>query len=204
TYLPREFTYSRTGSCGIPMPYTEVKIVDPATREEVTTPGQTGEMWVRGPNVAVGYWQDELNTSQAFEDGWFRSGDIGYVDEQGFFYIVDRLKDMIITGGENVYPAEVERALAGFPHLVDVAVVGVADEQWGQSVVAVVSMQEGHTTTIGEIREYAAEHLARYKLPKQVVILDNVPRNGAGKLDKPAIRSVAAERLMIKGVEVDR
>lgn len=192
TYLPTEFTYSKTGSCGVPMPYTEVKIVDPASGETVTTPKETGEMWVRGPNVAVGYWHDDETTAAAFQDGWFRSGDIGYADEEGFFYIVDRLKDMIITGGENVYPAEVERALAGYPNMTDVAVVGAEDPEWGQSVVAVVSMAEGVTVTVDEIREYASAHLARYKLPKKVILLEDVPRNGAGKLDKGVIRGMVS------------
>ena len=194
TYLPRELTHAKPGSCGLPMPYTDVKIVDPLTFEEVAEDGQTGEMWVKGPNVTGGYWQNEDATAGAFHEGWFRSGDIGYKDPDGYLYIVDRLKDMIISGGENIYPAEVERALTGFPGLTDIAVVGVADEKWGERVVAVISCKPGVNPTVDEIRAYAESHLARYKLPKEIVVTDDVPRNGAGKLDKLAVRSLVTTR----------
>ena len=124
------------------MPYTEVRIVDAGTGEPVK-PHEPGEIVVRGPNVTAGYWDNPKATAAAFDDeGWFHSGDIGYFDEDGFLYIVDRLKDMIISGGENVYPAEVERVLAAMPGVVDVAVVGVADEQWGETVAAVITAAE--------------------------------------------------------------
>jgi fatty-acyl-CoA synthase len=193
TYLPTELTYVKPGSCGMPMPYTEVKVVDPATGQEVEKPGDTGELWVRGPNVTAGYWKNPEATAAAFSEGWFRSGDIGYRDEDGYLYIVDRLKDMIITGGENVYPAEVERALMEYPGVLDVAVVGVEDPKWGESVVAVMSCKEGKIPTIEEVRAFAETYLARYKLPKQLVLTGAVPRNGAGKLDKPAIRALVKE-----------
>ncbi|PJJ44872.1 fatty-acyl-CoA synthase [Glutamicibacter mysorens] len=194
TYLPAEFTHLKPGSCGIPMPYTEVRIVDPATLQDVETPGETGEMWAKGPNITGGYWENEDATEAAFCDGWFRSGDIGYRDEDGYLFVVDRLKDMIISGGENIYPAEVERALAGFPGLTDVAIVGRPDEQWGEKVIAVISCKPGENPTVEEIREYATAHVARYKLPKEIVVLEAVPRNGAGKLDKVTIRSIASMR----------
>jgi len=171
------------------MPYTEVRVVDPATGQGAPS-GQCGEMWVRGPNVTAGYWRNPEASAAALSEGWFRSGDIGYEDEDGFLYIVDRLKDMIITGGENVYPAEVERALMEFPGVVDVAVVGVQDEKWGESVVAVMSCQDGKVPTIEEVRDFSAKYLARYKLPKHLVLTGTVPRNGSGKLDKPAIRAL--------------
>ncbi|GGL80712.1 acyl-CoA synthetase [Glutamicibacter protophormiae] len=194
TYLPRELTHKKPGSCGLPMPYTEVRIVDPVTMQDVEKDGQTGEMLVRGPNVTSGYWENPEATSGAFHEGWFRSGDIGYRDSDGYLYIVDRLKDMIISGGENIYPAEVERALSGFPGLTDVAVVGVEDEKWGERVVAVVSCKPGVNPTVEELRDYAESHLARFKLPKDLVMTTEVPRNGAGKLDKLAIRSLASQR----------
>lgn len=190
TYLPSELTYQKPGSCGMPMPYTDVRIVDPSTGHDVAGPGERGEMWVRGPNVTPGYWKNDAATAEAFSSGWFRSGDIGYYDEDGFLYIVDRLKDMIITGGENVYPAEVERALMAFPGVQDVAVVGMADDQWGESVVAVMSCLDGKVPTIDEVRLFAQDYLARYKLPKKLVITGTVPRNGAGKLDKAAVREL--------------
>lgn len=194
TYLPVELTHVKPGSCGMPMPYCEVAVMDPATGEQITDPERTGELRVRGPNVTVGYYQDEETTERAFEDGWFCTGDVGRVDEDGYFYIVDRLKDMIISGGENVYPAEVERVLAEYPGVQDLAVVGRPDERWGEVVVAVLSCSDGVKPTVEEVREFAAEHLARYKLPKEVMLTDDVSRNGAGKLEKNALRAKVAER----------
>ncbi|MFD3588356.1 class I adenylate-forming enzyme family protein [Streptomyces sp. NPDC058683] len=127
------------------------------------------------------------------EEGWFHSGDIGHLDEDGYLYIVDRLKDMIISGGENVYPAEVEVVLAAMPGVVDVAVVGVADEQWGESVTAVITITEDATISLEDVREYAAGHLARYKLPRRLTLVPAVPRNASGKLDKTAVRRLATE-----------
>jgi fatty-acyl-CoA synthase len=148
THLPAEHTLTKLGSAGIPMPYTEIQIVDPASGLPVG-PGVNGEILVRGPNVTPGYWNNPDAIVAAFDDdGWFRSADVGYLDTDGYLYIIDRLKDMIISGGENIYPAEVERALADLPladlpGLVDVAVVGAADEQWGETVVAVACLADG-------------------------------------------------------------
>ena len=192
TYLPASMTKEKAGSCGISMLHTEVKLVDPVMLEEVTEPGKTGEMWVRGPNVTPGYWNAPEINETAFHDGWFRSGDIGYADEDGYLFIVDRLKDMIITGGENVYPAEVERVLTEYPGCVDVAVVGQKDPKWGESVVAVMAMSGGATPSVEEVRAFCDRHLARYKLPKKVVLVDAVPRNSSGKLDKRSIRDMVA------------
>jgi fatty-acyl-CoA synthase len=193
THMPVERTLDKLGSAGIPMPYTEVRVVIPATNEPVE-PGTRGELLVRGPNVTPGYWENPEATAAAFDDdGWFHSGDIGYFDEDGYLYIVDRLKDMIISGGENVYPAEVERALADLPGVVDVAVVGAADEQWGETVVAVVAVAEGADVTLETVREHAGAKLARYKLPRRLDVVETVPRNASGKLDKLAIRRRLAE-----------
>ena len=146
---------------------------------------------MRGPNVTPGYWNNPDATAAAFDDdGWFHSGDIGYLDTDGYLYIVDRLKDMIISGGENIYPAEVERALADLPGLIDVAVVGAADEQWGETVVAVACLADGANLTLDEVREHCATKLARYKLPRRLKLVKALPRNASGKLDKIAIRRV--------------
>ncbi|WP_284987905.1 MULTISPECIES: acyl-CoA synthetase [unclassified Arthrobacter] len=193
TYLPAELTYRKAGSCGIPMPYSDVRIVDPFSLQDVSDPGETGELWVRGPNVTPGYWNNPEATASAFHQGWFRTGDIGYVDEEGYFFIVDRLKDMIITGGENVYPAEVERALMEYPGVLDVAVVGVDDSQWGECVVAVMSCKDGLVPTVEEVREFTSNYLARYKLPKRLVLTGSVPRNGSGKLDRHSIRQLVKD-----------
>ncbi|WP_183408289.1 AMP-binding protein [Nocardioides pocheonensis] len=193
THLPVDWTLTKTGSAGIPMPYTEVRVVDVVTGEPVAT-GERGEVIVRGPNVTSGYWKNDEATGAAFDaDGWFHSGDIGFLDDDSCLYIVDRLKDMIISGGENVYPAEVERALADLEGLNDVAVIGVPDEQWGEIVVALGSVQPGADITLETVREHAANKVARYKLPSRFLIVDAVPRNASGKLDKTNIRRLAGE-----------
>ncbi|GLZ11999.1 fatty-acyl-CoA synthase [Actinomadura sp. NBRC 104425] len=193
THLPVEHTLAKLGSAGIPMPYTQVRVVDPATNRPVEA-GVPGEIVVRGPNVTPGYWENPEATAAAFDDaGWFHSGDVGHLDEDGYLYIVDRLKDMIISGGENVYPAEVERVLAAMPGVADAAVVAAPDEQWGETVVAVVKPAEGATITLEDVREHAARHLARYKLPRRLKIVQDVPRNASGKLDKVAIRRLVGE-----------
>ncbi|MEU6798657.1 long-chain fatty acid--CoA ligase [Nonomuraea wenchangensis] len=193
THLPAERTLTKLGSAGIPMPYTEVRAVDADTNQPLK-PGEAGELVVRGPNVTPGYWENPEATAAAFdEEGWFHSGDIGYIDEDGCVYIVDRLKDMIISGGENVYPAEVERVLSAMPGIVDVAVIGAPDEQWGETVVAVVSPAEGVSLTLEDVREYAAAHLARYKLPRVLKVVPKVPRNASGKLEKLVIRRIVEE-----------
>lgn len=193
THLPVERTLDKIGSAGIPMPYTQVRVVDVLTKEPVE-PGIRGEIVVRGPNVAAGYWKNAEATAAAYDDeGWFHSGDIGYLDDDGYLYVVDRLKDMIITGGENVYPAEVEHALATMPGVLDVAVVGVPDPQWGETVAAVISVAQDVRITLDDVRDHAARYLARYKLPRRLKVVEAVPRNGSGKLNKPAIRRVAAE-----------
>lgn len=188
THLPVERTLDKIGSAGIPMPYTEVEIVEVGTNRTLET-GASGEVVVRGPNVTPGYWENPEATAAAFdEDGWFHSGDIGFLDEDGYLFIVDRLKDMIISGGENVYPAEVERVLATMPGVTDLAIIGVPDEQWGEAVMAVVAPADAAAVTLNEIRDYAGQHLARYKLPRLLHIVERVPRNASGKLEKPAIR----------------
>ncbi|MFJ2756422.1 long-chain fatty acid--CoA ligase [Nocardioides sp. NPDC087217] len=192
THLPAEMTRTKLGSCGIPMPHTEVRVVDPDSGV-VVGPGEPGELVVRGPNVSPGYWENPKATAAVFdEEGWFHTGDIGYADEDGYVYIVDRLKDMIVTGGENVYPAEVERAVSDLPAVTDVAVVGAPDSEWGETVVAVVSLADDADITIEDIRAHAAERIARYKLPRRLVIVESVPRNASGKLDKVLLREAVS------------
>ncbi|ROO84714.1 fatty-acyl-CoA synthase [Actinocorallia herbida] len=193
THLPAELTRAKLGSAGLPMPHTEVRVVDSATGRPVPA-GVAGEVVVRGPNVTPGYWRNEEATRAAFDaEGWFHSGDVGHFDADGFLYIVDRLKDLIITGGENVYPAEVERVLSDIPGVVDVAVVGTPDEKWGEKVVAVVTLEPGASLTYEAVRDHADGRLARYKLPKELKIVSSVPRNASGKLDKLEIRQLAGK-----------
>ncbi|MHA2787676.1 acyl-CoA synthetase [Corynebacterium sp. S7] len=201
TYLPPRMTEEKLGSCGIPMPYTQVKLVNPDTGEDITEIGKTGEMWVKGPNVATGYWNNPEATQKAYTAGWFHSGDLGYVDEDGYYFIVDRLKDMIISGGENVYPAEVERVLAEHDDVIGSAVVGSPDEKWGEIVVAVIQPVAGVDVTLESIRDHCGKHLARYKLPRKVMLVDEIPRNSAGKLDKLKIREMVRQMVSNESIE---
>lgn len=188
TYLPPARTMEKLGSCGIPMAHTEVKLMDTETGQHIKEPGVPGEMWVKGPNVAVGYWNNPEATQKAYTGGWFHSGDIGYFDEDGYFFIVDRLKDLIISGGENVYPAEVERVLAEHDDILANSVIGIPDERWGEAVVAVLQVKNGKELTLEEVRDHCANYLARYKLPTRVVHVDEIPRNPAGKINKIQLR----------------
>jgi hypothetical protein len=163
-------TTVKLGSCGIGMPYTQVKVVDPGSLKPVTTAASTGEFWVSGPNVSKGYWNNPEATAAVFTpDGWFRTGDIGYADEDGYLFIVDRLKDMVISGGENVYPAEIENVLNAHPGIEDVAVIGVPDERWGEAVCAVISFR-GEELSLGDLREFLTGKVARpepVRVPKR-------------------------------------
>ncbi|MEW2396320.1 long-chain fatty acid--CoA ligase [Streptomyces sp. NPDC046862] len=192
TYLPAGLTLEKTGSAGLPMPYTEVRLTHPGTGAGIDGADVRGEICVRGPNVTSGYWDDPDATRAAFDDmGWFHSGDIAHRDEDGFYYIVDRLKDMIISGGENVYPAEVERVLAEYPGVLEAAVIGVPDPTWGETVLAVLSCAAGTEPTVEEVRDFAGGHLARYKLPTRILLIDALPRNASGKLAKAELRQWA-------------
>ena len=193
TQLESAMTTKKLGSCGSPMPYGAVKIVNAETLTDVEEPGATGEMWVKGPNVSVGYWNNPEATAASFTaDGWFRTGDIGYVDADGYFFIVDRLKDMIISGGENIYPAEIENALNANPAISDCAVIGIPHEKWGEAVCVVASFADA-PLSLEEMREYLTTRIARYKLPSSLIVVDTVLRNGAGKLDKVRIRQQVAD-----------
>ena len=176
-------------SCGKPYPWVEMKLVDPETGEDVPD-GTVGELWTRSQQNMKGYWANEEATRATIDaDGWLRTGDAGYRDADGFLYLHDRVKDMIVTGGENVYPAEVENVLAKHPDLADVAVVGVPDSKWGEAVKAVVVRREGSEVTEQDVITFAREHLAGYKLPKTVDFTDVLPRNPSGKLLKREIRA---------------
>jgi fatty-acyl-CoA synthase len=189
TYLPARLTLEKAGSAGLAMPYTEIRLTHPGTGAGIEAPDTRGEICVRGPNVTSGYWDNPDATRAAFDDmGWFHTGDIAYRDKDGHYYIVDRLKDMIISGGENVYPAEVERVLVEYPGILEAAVVGVPDAKWGETVLAVVSCAFGTEPTVEEVRAFADRYLARYKLPTAVMSIDGLPRNASGKLDKIELR----------------
>src|SRR5690606_38657213 len=143
---------------------------------------------IRGPAVMQGYWRRPEATAQALQDGWYHSGDVGYFDADGYLYVQDRLKDMIVSGGENVYPAEVERVLAEHPAVADVAVFGVPDATWGEAVKAAVVLREGGSVSEAELIAFARGRLAGYKCPKSVDWMTALPRNATGKLLKRVLR----------------
>ena len=151
--------------------------------------GQVGEIVSRGISLMQGYWNREKETREAFRNGWLRSGDMGYVDDRGFLYIVDRLKDMIVTGGENVYSAEVENALSRHPAIASCAVIGIPSERWGEQVHAVAVLVEGSEASAMELREFCKQHIAGYKCPASVEFRDSLPLSGAGKLLKHVLRA---------------
>jgi len=175
-------------SCGKPYPWVEFRVVDAQTGEDVPT-GAVGELWTRSHQNMKGYWNNPAATADAVTpDGWFRTGDAGFTDADGYLFLHDRVKDMIVSGGENVYPAEVENALMRHPAVADVAVIGVPDERWGEAVKAIVVAAGGTDVSEADLITFAREHLAGYKLPKSVDFAGSLPRNPSGKLLKRELR----------------
>jgi acyl-CoA synthetase (AMP-forming)/AMP-acid ligase II len=177
---------ARLRSAGRPVPTAEVRIVDRDRRP--VPPGTAGEVTVRGPTVMAGYWGRPEQTAQALRDGWMHTGDGGYLDEHGFLHIVDRIKDMIVTGGENVYSAEVENVIAQMPQVSMCAVIGVPDDEWGERVHAVIVPRPGHTLGADEVIAFCRDRIARYKCPRGVEFRTEMPLSAAGKLLKYALR----------------
>jgi long-chain acyl-CoA synthetase len=175
-------------SAGRPYPWVDLRIVDPVSGAPLR-PGEMGEVWLRAPNVTPGYFNRPVETAAALTpDGWLRTGDGGYVDEDGYLFLTDRIKDMIVSGGENVYPVEVEEALAQHPDVVDVAVIGVPHERWGEAVKALVVRRAGSTSTAGELIAFARLRLAGYKLPRSIDFVAEFPRTPSGKVLKRDLR----------------
>ena len=182
----REMALSKPGSCGKLALHAEARIVrEDGTDAEVD---ENGELWVRGPNITPGYWNRAEANEESFTDGWFHTGDACRIDADGHYYIVDRWKDMYISGGENVYPAEVESVLFKLEQLADVAVIGVPDEKWGEIGCAVAVAQEGSDLTVDDIIEHCHGKLAKFKIPRQLVFMDELPRNATGKVLKRVLR----------------
>lgn len=173
-------------SCGYAQKEVELRIVDENGRDLPV--GEVGEIAIRSPQIMAGYWKLPEATARAIKGDWFLSGDAGYLDEKGYLYIYDRVKDMIVSGGENIYPAEVESALFGHPAVADVAVIGVPDDRWGEAVKAVVVKKPDADVTPGELIEWARARIAGYKLPKSVDFIDALPRNPTGKILKRELR----------------
>ena len=179
---------SRPGSVGKPAPHAEVSIQSPTG--ELLQAGEEGEICVRGTGVMLGYWNAPELTAQTIRDGWLHTGDVGRLDEDGYLYVVDRVKDLIIRGGFNVYPRDVEDVLVEHPAVASAACVGRPDEQSGEEVVAVVQLVPGATATAEELIEFAKGRMARYKYPREVTIVDAVPLTSVGKINRKAVRDL--------------
>jgi fatty-acyl-CoA synthase len=184
--LDKEDAVRKAGSSGKPVLHTEVRIVRPDGTDAGVD--ELGELWVKGPNVTPGYWNRPDANASSFTDGWLHTGDATRVDDEGFYYIVDRWKDMYISGGENVYPAEVESVLHQLTAIAEAAIIGVPNEQWGEVGMAIVAVKPGHTLTPADIHAHCAANLARFKCPRLIEFVDALPRNATGKIHKPTLR----------------
>jgi fatty-acyl-CoA synthase len=173
-------------SCGKPAPGHEIRVVD--DKGQTVPQGEVGEIVVKSDNVMKGYWNNADATKASIKDRWFHTGDAGFFDKDGFLYIHDRVKDMIVSGGENIYPAEVENAIFGHPGVADVAVIGVPDVKWGEAVKAIVVKKAGFEPNPDEIIAWARERIAGYKLPKSVDFTATIPRNPSGKVLRRELR----------------
>ncbi len=179
----------KPGSIGVPLPDLEVRIVDPITLVDVV-PGETGEIWLKGPSITSGYWRKPEVTADSFEKGWFKTGDLGRVDDDGYYYLTDRLKHIIISGGENISPKEVEEVINKLEDVVDSSVVGIEDEKWGEKVVAAVITRPGSKVEAQDIQEFCREHIHKWKCPKEIVFIKELPKNTMGKVLKSEIKKL--------------
>jgi len=185
---------NRPDSCGPAVPVSDLEIRDPADGVTVLAPNQVGELWARGPQVVKLYWNKPEATAQTFVDGWVRTGDLARVDEEGFCFIIDRAKDMLIRGGENIYCIEVENILYDHPAVMDAAVVGIPHRTLGEEPGAVVTLKQGASATEAELRAHVAEHLAAFKVPVQVKFWhETLPRNANGKILKNELKKLFAD-----------
>jgi len=179
----------KPGSVGIPLPDLEVRIVDPVSCKDMPF-GEVGEIWLRGPSITPGYWRKPDETREAFVEGWFRTGDLGRVDEDGYFYITDRIKHIIISGGENISPKEIEDVINQHPDISESCVVGVPDERWGEKVVAAVVPRAGASVDPQELRTYCRRYLHDWKCPKEICVVSGLPKNTMGKVLKQEVRGM--------------
>jgi acyl-CoA synthetase (AMP-forming)/AMP-acid ligase II len=189
TFLDRASTIAKLGSVGRTCPYLELELWD--EQGQPVPAGERGEVVLRGPKVFPGYWRDPAATTTAFSGGWFHTGDVGVLDDDGYLYIVDRLKDMIVSGGENIASSEVERVLYEHPAVVEVAVVGRPDDRWGEVPVAYVVLTADADASIDDLLAHCRAQLAKFKVPRDVVVIDALPRNPSGKVLKRELRVIA-------------
>jgi fatty-acyl-CoA synthase len=186
-FMDPDDALARIGSAGKPVMHTEVRIVDEDGND--VAPGAVGELWTRGPNITPGYWNKPEATAASFHDGWLKTGDAARADEEGFIFIVDRWKDMYISGGENVYPAEVENVIYQLPQVAEAAVIGIPSAKWGETGLAVVVLKAGQTLEASAIVAHCVERLAKFKVPAEVRFVDVLPRNATGKVLKRELRT---------------
>jgi fatty-acyl-CoA synthase len=186
TALDSADAVAKVGSAGKSQFFVDVRVVRPDGTE--CAPGEIGEVVLSGPNIMAGYWNEPEATAAAIVDGWYHSGDAGSTDEDGYLYIRDRYKDMIISGGENVYPAEIESALLELPQVVEAAVIGIPDEKWGEVGMAVVVPAPGSAEDPEAIRTALRERLAGFKVPRHVEFVAELPKTATGKIRKPDLR----------------
>jgi fatty-acyl-CoA synthase len=194
TMLAPEDARSRGTSIGKPLLHVETRIVTASGTDAAS--GEPGELWIRGPAVSPGYWQAPEATAEAFAEGWFKSGDVVSRDSDGFFYILDRIKDMYISGGENVYPAEVESVIYQIAEVAEAAVVGVADDRWGETGFAAIVVRQGSTLSEEAVRTHCKTMLARFKQPKFIHFMPSLPRTASGKVQKLELRRLWTETLV--------
>jgi long-chain acyl-CoA synthetase len=188
------FGTRKVGSIGIPFPDTDCRIVDVEDPTKAVEPGEPGELLVRGPQVMKGYWQKPEETAKAIQDDWFFTGDLARMDEDGFFYIVGRKKDMILVSGYNVYPDEVDRALMGHPAVLEAATIGLPDERRGETVKSFVVKKPGHECTADELVAHCRENLAAYKVPREVEFRDALPKSTVLKILRRQLRDEELEK----------
>jgi len=190
TMMERGREIEKIGSVGRALAHVEVEIRDAVGR--TLPPGESGEICLRGPKVTRGYWKDPEKTATSFFGDWFRTGDIGHLDAEGFLYLTDRMKDMIISGGENIASSEVERVIYELPQILEAAVIGVPDARWGERPVAVVVLRPGQSLTCEALQQYCRQRLAGFKVPKGLIVRAQLPRNPSGKILKRVLRNEIA------------
>jgi fatty-acyl-CoA synthase len=182
-----EESVPKTGSVGKPIFHSSMRLVEPETGEDIPA-GQTGELLISGPHVCQGYWNNPLATSEALENGWFHTGDMARMDAEGFYYIAGRYKDMIKSGGENIYAVEVETVFRMHPGVADAALIGLPDQKWGEVGLMIVVLQEGAAVSEAELLDFCRGKLARFKIPKQVVFSNSLPYSPYGKVMKNELK----------------
>jgi malonyl-CoA/methylmalonyl-CoA synthetase len=179
----------KPGSIGLPLPGLHARIVNPETFQDVKT-GETGEIWLKGPAITPGYWRKPEETARTFVDGWFRTGDLGRIDDDGYYYLTDRLKHIIISGGENISPKEVESVINRFEGVLESSVIGLPDDQWGERVAAAVVTKPGVKVKPNDLQQFCRQHLHNWKCPKEIRLVESLPRNTMGKVLKEELKNL--------------